>query len=505
MKRFFARIGRFFWSGGFLKFVLWTATIIVLFYAEEDWRGSRVWAATKATWEAKGETFDFAKFQPPPVPDAQNLGALPLFQSSPAKDWRGRPVRDWLIIQKALGGKTYDNDFPSAGNWMRGDTPDMKKIVARIAAEYAARLKAPPLSPDPLERFETLCPFIADLRREAAERPLCRLDTEDGSVFPVEQSYRLLESLMLLSKYLVVDALLQLDHGRSDLALADLRIIATLRSGVARVPGLVSPGFAAAMTSLMNGGVHAGLVRHAWSDDQLAELQRIESALDFLALYSFDLRAEAAASILDTPLMESDLGRRSYAQWAEDATGGSLPWWFAGSPYTVFLWPRGWFQIDMAHVVDGVLDRLPTIDLAARQVRLEIGRQLREKAGLPGALKPWNVRSLTFYGEGDPVYSFALGQAWADEAIIACALERYRLAHQVYPSTLDALVPGQIASVPHDVMTGQPFHYHVRPDGSFLLYSVGWLQKDEGGKITLRDDGFIDSQKSNWTWPSAKP
>ncbi len=54
MKRFFTRLGRLFWSWGFLKFVLWTATIIVLFYAEEDWRGARAWASTKAKWGGEG-------------------------------------------------------------------------------------------------------------------------------------------------------------------------------------------------------------------------------------------------------------------------------------------------------------------------------------------------------------------------------------------------------------------------------------------------------------------
>jgi hypothetical protein len=42
MKVFFtstcAKIGRVFWSWGFLKFILWTVTLIILFYVEEDCR-----------------------------------------------------------------------------------------------------------------------------------------------------------------------------------------------------------------------------------------------------------------------------------------------------------------------------------------------------------------------------------------------------------------------------------------------------------------------------------
>ncbi len=54
MKRFLTRIFRFFWSWGFLKFVLFATTFIILLYVEEDWRGARTWAATKAKWEARG-------------------------------------------------------------------------------------------------------------------------------------------------------------------------------------------------------------------------------------------------------------------------------------------------------------------------------------------------------------------------------------------------------------------------------------------------------------------
>ncbi len=80
MKRFFSRLFRFFWSWGFLKFLLVVLTLIVLLYVEEDWRGARAWAATKAKWEARGEMFDLRAFIPPPVPESENLAVLPLFE-----------------------------------------------------------------------------------------------------------------------------------------------------------------------------------------------------------------------------------------------------------------------------------------------------------------------------------------------------------------------------------------------------------------------------------------
>jgi hypothetical protein len=49
------------------------------FYAEEDWRGKRVWENYKREWEAKGEKFDWQAFVPPSVPDDQNFFTAPIF------------------------------------------------------------------------------------------------------------------------------------------------------------------------------------------------------------------------------------------------------------------------------------------------------------------------------------------------------------------------------------------------------------------------------------------
>jgi hypothetical protein len=84
MKLFFTKVVRFFWSWGFLKFILWTVTLIIFFYVEEDWRGARAWAATKAKWEAQSESLDYyGKFIPPLIPDPENLAAIPLFKMEP--------------------------------------------------------------------------------------------------------------------------------------------------------------------------------------------------------------------------------------------------------------------------------------------------------------------------------------------------------------------------------------------------------------------------------------
>jgi len=86
-------------------------------------------------------------------------------------------------------------------------------------------------------------------------------------------------------------------------------------------------------------------------------------------------------------------------------------------------------------------------------------------------------------------------QVMLHEAAVACALERYWLTHGTYPASLSEL-PGPI---PNDVITGKPFIYERRSDGSFLLYSVGWNEIDDHGEVK----GNIDRKQGDWVWPTA--
>ena len=92
----------------------------------------------------------------------------------------------------------------------------------------------------------------------------------------------------------------------------------------------------------------------------------------------------------------------------------------------------------------------------------------------------------------------ALSQTKINQALIACALERFRLAHGEYPENLDALVPQFLDTIPHDVIGGQPLHYCRAPEGTFVLYSVGWNGRDDGG---VRGKPWPNTD-GDWLWPN---
>jgi hypothetical protein len=91
----------------------------------------------------------------------------------------------------------------------------------------------------------------------------------------------------------------------------------------------------------------------------------------------------------------------------------------------------------------------------------------------------------------------ATGQTSTDHAFLACALERYRLANGNFPEKLDAVVPQFIAQLPNDLITGEPYKYRRTDDGQFILYSVGWNEKDADGTPGER---LYDSRDGDWVW-----
>src|SRR5262249_50046251 len=91
----------------------------------------------------------------------------------------------------------------------------------------------------------------------------------------------------------------------------------------------------------------------------------------------------------------------------------------------------------------------------------------------------------------------AHSQTEINQALIACALERFRLAHGEYPENLGALVPQFLDAIPHDVIGGRPLNYRRASEGTFVLYSVGWNGRDDGG-VRVQSSPSTDG---DWVWP----
>ena len=68
-----------------------------------------------------------------------------------------------------------------------------------------------------------------------------------------------------------------------------------------------------------------------------------------------------------------------------------------------------------------------------------------------------------------------------NQAIIACALERFRIANSKYPETLEQLVPAYLDRIPNDIIRGRPMTYE-QAHGRYILRGVGPSGTDDRNK-----------------------
>jgi hypothetical protein len=86
--------------------------------------------------------------------------------------------------------------------------------------------------------------------------------------------------------------------------------------------------------------------------------------------------------------------------------------------------------------------------------------------------------------------------------IAAIALQRFKVSHGEYPESLEVLKPEFLSAIPYDCFSGKALCYQRKPNGSFLLYSVGDDGKDDGGDATaVGKFGLWEGKDA--VWPGA--
>ena len=462
-------------------------TLIALVVTEEDWRGKHDWETYRQEWEAKGEKFDWQAFVPPAVQDDQNMLTSPVMKKIVSEEIRLDPY------PKDTNSYNY-----TEGDWQKNSITDLRpwqKAYRDLQKNhYGERF---PVSPQPqmpaadvslaLSLYD---PVIEELR-EASQRPYSSIpmNYEEGfnAIQPLD-AY--LAALKRCSQVLQLRIIAELADNQSSQALADMKLWFRLNNSIRNSPFLISQLVRMAITYLVVQPVWEGLAKQKWSDDQLAGLESELGKLDFLADYEFSMRGERAFAIAS---IENQ--RRTREMISFDASSEVTN--------KLTFMPSAFFyqnELNFARMHQQWL--FPMADTNSRIISPESMRQADQ--AMQAALKhysPYKIEALmTGSGIDKAVKKFAFAQSSVDLARVACALERYRLAHGAYPQTLDALTPQFIAEVPHDIINGQPLHYRLRPDGQFILYSVGWNETDDGGQIVLTKKGAVDRDQGDWVW-----
>ena len=488
------------------------ATLVAILVTEENWRGKRAWEKYKREAEVRGERFDLASAVPPTVPDDQNFFSAPIVANT--LNWNRKQDagtldrRDTNLVNRMdfnIFPGDVENSPATGGSWQKGTLTDLKqwqRYYRNYAETPEGKTNGFPVAPQPqtpatdiLLALSVFDPAIEELR-QACQRPYARMPLDYDSGFDAVGD--LLPYLTNVKRcggqFLELRILAELDNGQSQQALEDVKLLLQVNDSLRGQPFLISHLVRMAVMAITLQPVYEGLARQRWSDAQLMELEQVLARQDFLADFEFAMKGEKVFAIQSE---EKQRITREY-KMVDDSSGTNKI-----TTVSLRLTPNAFFyQTELAFARMHQQFILPLVDQTNRIIAPAALRHAQAAVQIQMKhYSPYKIQALmVFPAISKAVMKFATIQAQMDLARVACALERHRLAHGEYPETLDALAPQFIATVPHDIINGQLLHYRRSEDGKFVLYSVGWDEKDDGGKIFFTKSGSIDREKGDWVW-----
>jgi hypothetical protein len=506
-----------------LILLAWLVTLIALFHGEETWRGRRAWNKYRRELEAKGEQLNYAALVPKPVPDEQNFAATPAIKSwfekkssydfdPPWNDPYGR-VAYYVQFPPKAKDAPYERRFDDLAAWETAFaalgagtlTPRQEFYSGKLAS--ASRAKAAPAVLAGLKTNEAL---FAELRL-ASQRPYSRYPVNYDMEMPYAILLPHLRMVKGVCQRLQLKACAELASGQGDQALEDIKLMFRLADSVKEDAILISYLVRIACAQVAAQPIWEGMAEHRWSDAQLQELELLLQQEDFVADLKAPLLAEQAAGIATIELVrKKGLG---YLNALGSPYGTPTPTSALGTFIGVVIVPQGWyyqeelnycqgFQVELATSLDANKKRVSPAQVKADTQAFD---QMMYVTGFAGTklgiiLHHQLMARMLLPALGKVIMRAAAGQTALNQAAIACALERYRLANGRFPETLATLAPRFISALPNDVLTGESYKYRLTDDGRFVLYSIGWNEKDDGGVAGRRP---FDEEQGDWVWQCA--
>jgi hypothetical protein len=501
-----------------LRGLLWVIALVAIFYLVENWRGKHAWEKYRSEREAKGDRFEWSAITPPPVPDNENFAAIPLFAelfpkpsehvrlfdlpgshcTFPSAGWHECRAMDFEAWHQILAPKDTPPVSREGRPLRRGDTSSADITTASVQEPFTARdvLGA-------LHKYDNILREIT----EASRLPKCRfpIHYEDNSAALLPH----LSPLRTLSCIYAVRAIAELNEGQTSNVFDDVMTVLRLQDKLKEEPLLMSQMVRMAMVDVIIQPVWEGLVAHRWNDSQLSQLQTEFANLDYFASYYSAIRSERIMYYKNILWMaEQPIWRRPRSvfdmtpDFLRELNSTRDRYWDA-QLQLLGLAPSGWLYHNAVAVDRFFVETIANeVNPEKRRIHPESVRQAT-KLQMASANRPYEMLVRAFaVGKVQMPRTIAQYQTGVDEAVAACALERYRINCGKYPVKLDELVPEYITKVPNDIIDGQPLCYN-RTNDQFVLYSVGWNETDDNGKVTTNwKPPRWDPYHGDWVWKS---
>jgi len=458
-----------------LLVVVATATAIAIFYAWTDWAGARHWKAVEADLRAKGEPLSVAEFIPKPIPDEMNFAAAPIF-AEVQKDSDGTK---WRISQiKGFKGG-YRKGSTQLASAARSVDPKFSGSDAEAARVILTQM----------DRWKPLLDEV----REAAQRPGTDWKLDYSTPYHMRVDY--LTILLNLSQAFSTEAKAYIEIGDSAAALADFDFILGLSERTVGPPLLIGHFVRMSLIGMGIDVLKYGIDRHAWTELQLKAIQRTLAHISLQPELINSLRLERTF-FNDAFLDSTRVGVEAFFSLSEE----SAPRDKALARIFWALRPAGWSNEDRCAYSEGLQSIIDDVTSAPLTLRMESSQPHGIVAII---LHLWRTpfTAIALPSEEGAIKNTFWHQSLVNEACTACAIERYRLAHGMLPPDLNALCPEFLTAVPLDPMSGQPLHYKPGQGDSYILYGVGWNQKDDGGS----EQGGRSSEAIDWVWKIGNP
>ena len=163
--------------------------------------------------------------------------------------------------------------------------------------------------------------------------------------------------------------------------------------------------------------------------------------------------------------------------------------WYDGTPAR-HLQPQAWWFDNCIQLYRVGQKAIDLVDVSGAHVRANYNWS--DMVGFPMDGNAIQVLQQGYWWGANPaLVTFA--QTAVNQGIIACALERYRLASGDCPENLEQLMPAYFARIPRDVVAGRPMIYQRLDEGRYILRGVGPNE--------INDQNKKSSDDWLWTYP----
>jgi ABC-type transport system involved in multi-copper enzyme maturation permease subunit len=471
--------------------VVTVSLLIALFYWWQNFHSHHAWNAFELKLKQQNISLDLAAVQPPSVPANDNFANAPAFMEltsggNPALTSLLNPVNQLTLLRwrnqqhlplaNFVGVLGISKSTKQSG---QNYTPYNETQLPDIPNSYAGSTNNADVAPLVLNRLE---PYRADLQElaVAAQRPYYRPVSNVTAQAILQADGREIALMRQLHLIYTLKALALLHTPQTNGAAAD-DVVTGLRlsrlAGQSMHPSASGHAQAMLLTTLQP--LWEGLESHQWSDADLLRFQTELAAIDPTADFTLGIQCAVRANIE----IWKTLPNQSSSQWSiPDGGGYSYTDEWQGMH-------RGWWFDCCIDVYTLGQDAIANV--TPQRTNLPVPLDWGAVNSLPLNTQSEQLfrRLVTYWGDANSQNVF-FGQTSLNQARIAVALERLRVAHQNHATNLNQLLPEFLATIPIDPIRCRPLIFEPGTKGNYILRGVGPnVQNDR-----------TNSSSDDWIW-----